>query len=317
MKEEVLYRYIKGQTTAEEDLQIVAWMEENPTAHQHVLDQVHFLYQMAELHGDESVPVARPRGRNLSLKHLATYALRIAAVVALVLVGGYVARQSTYNSISNQINRVQVPYGQRINITLADGSRVWLNAGAKLEYPVVFKKNARKVILSGEALFEVQHDSECPFYVETFATTIQVLGTKFNVNADEANDRFSTTLLQGEVLVTNLLNPRQDKIKMKPNDVVNLANGQLYVETMKDAESLCWTQGLVNISGLSFNELMSKFEQVFDVKILVTRKTSPALGAISGKIRVNDGIENALHILQYAADFTYERNVETNVVTIQ
>ena len=104
---------------------------------------------------------------------------------------------------------------------------------------------------------------------------------------------------------------------MKPDDIVNLSNGRLFVETIRDPEALCWTEGLVRISGLPFDELMAKFEQVLDVKIVIARNSIPDIGKISGKIRVNDGIENALHILQYAADFSFEKDEETNVVTIR
>ena len=235
----------------------------------------------------------------------------------LVFAGGYVAHQRTYEAISDRLTAVHVPNGQRIEITLPDGSRVWLNSGARIEYPVVFKKNLRSVKLSGEALFDVRHDAECPFEVETFATKINVLGTKFNVIADETYDRFSAALLQGRIKVTNLLDPRRQEIVMKPDDIVNLSNGRLFVETIRDPEALCWTEGLVRISGLPFDELMAKFEQVFDVKIVIARNSIPDIGKISGKIRVNDGIENALHILQYAADFSFEKDEETNVVTIR
>jgi transmembrane sensor len=79
---------------------------------------------------------------------------------------------------------------------------------------------------------------------------------------------------------------------------------------------LCWTEGLINISGLPFDELMEKFERAFDVKIDISLEKLPNIRNVSGKIRVNDGIDKALHILQYTADFSYKKNSETNVVTI-
>ena len=195
---------------------------------------------------------------------------------------------------------------------------IWLNSGARIEYPVVFKKNLRSVKLSGEALFDVRHDAECPFEVETFATKINVLGTKFNVIAGrDLRPVFGGIAAGAGSKVTNLLDPRRQEIVMKPDDIVNLSNGRLFVETIRDPEALCWTEGLVRISGLPFDELMAKFEQVFDVKIVIARNSIPDIGKISGKIRVNDGIENALHILQYAADFSFEKDEETNVVTIR
>ena len=96
--------------------------------------------------------------------------------------------------------------------------------------------------------------------------------------------------LGGRIKVTNLLDPRRQEIVMKPDDIVNLSNGRLFVETIRDPEALCWTEGLVRISGLPFDELMAKFEQVFDVKIVIARNSIPDIGKISGQVGVNDGI---------------------------
>ena len=104
--------------------------------------------------------------------------------------------------------------------------------------------------------------------------------------------------------------------KKKPNDIANLSNGHLFIEPITDPEILCWTEGLINISGLPFDELMEKFERAFDVKIDISLEKLPNIRNVSGKIRVNDGIDKALHILQYTADFSYKKNSETNVVTI-
>ena len=318
MNQEILYRYLKGDTTPQEDLQVAEWLEADPVANQKELDIVRFVFEGMELYGNDARAGAlRTRGIVIPWRKVWIFAMRAAAVLLLVFAGGYVAHQRTYEAISDRLTAVHVPNGQRIEITLPDGSRVWLNSGARIEYPVVFKKNLRSVKLSGEALFDVRHDAECPFEVETFATKINVLGTKFNVIADETYGRFSAALLQGRIKVTNLLDPRRQEIVMKPDDIVNLSNGRLFVETIRDPEALCWTEGLVRISGLPFDELMAKFEQVFDVKIVIARNSIPDIGKSSGKIRVNDGIENALHILQYAADFSFEKDEETNVVTIR
>ncbi len=73
-------------------------------------------------------------------------------------------------------------------------------------------------------------------------------------------------------------------------------------------------EGLISISGLPFDELMEKFERAFDVKIDITLTTLPNIKNVSGKIRVNDGIDKALHILQYTADFSYRKDSERGVV---
>lgn len=80
---------------------------------------------------------------------------------------------------------MQAPNGQRLKLTLPDGTGVQLNSGSVIEYPSVFGKDVRRIRLSGEAMFDVTHNEEQPFVVETFASDIRVLGTRFNVVANE------------------------------------------------------------------------------------------------------------------------------------
>ena len=313
MEKETLYRFYKGEATSDEQRRLMEWLDADQE-NRRIFDRERGMYNALLLFAPEEKAA---RGRLLNWRRVTRCAVQAAAVVILAVgIGwGYVSYKE--RSWANLMTRVAAPEGQRINLTLQDGTNVWLNSGAEIEYPSLFAGNSRQVRLSGEALFDVRHDAECPFEVETFATKINVLGTKFNVIADETYGRFSAALLQGRIKVTNLLDPRRQEIVMKPDDIVNLSNGRLFVETIRDPEALCWTEGLVRISGLPFDELMAKFEQVFDVKIVIARNSIPDIGKISGKIRVNDGIENALHILQYAADFSFEKDEETNVVTIR
>ncbi|MFR4235218.1 MAG: FecR domain-containing protein [Alistipes onderdonkii] len=116
---------------------------------------------------------------------------RQAAMLAIGLfVGGYISKERTYDMLAEQINTLQV---LRTTLEVHASGRFERSAQfrAKIEYPSVFKKNLRRVKLSGEAVFDVEHDERCPFVVETFASDIRV-GTKFNVVADERHQRFST-----------------------------------------------------------------------------------------------------------------------------
>ena len=309
MDQEVIYKALRGEATPGELEQVARWHAENPEEFQRCADEVHMQIDMMELYGEEIRPASWIVAHWRSVVRITVQA---AAMLAIGLfVGGYISKERTYDMLAGQINTLQVPYGQRLKFTLPDGSSVQLNSGARIEYPTVFKKNLRKVKLSGEAVFDVEHD-----VVETFASDIRVLGTKFNVIADERHQRFSTALLRGRVQITNRLDPMQKDLILKPNDIANLSNGHLFIEPITDPEILCWTEGLISISGLPFDELMEKFERAFDVKIDITLTTLPNIKNVSGKIRVNDGIDKALHILQYTADFSYRKDSDTNVVTI-
>lgn len=314
MDRETIYRAIRGEATSEELEQVARWHAEHPDEFQRHADEVHMQIDMMELHGDEIRAAVR---KSIFRMRAVRIALQVAALLAVGLfVGSYIGRKQTYEELSGQINTLEIPYGQRMNFTLSDGSRVQLNSGARLEYPTVFGRDTRRVKLSGEAFFEVEHDAEKPFVVETFASDIRVLGTKFNVDADAVCGRFSTALLEGRVRISNRLNPAQDDIVLEPNDVVSLSDGRLFVEQIDDVERLCWREGLINISNRSFDELMDLFERAFDVRIVIARDSVPDIRSVSGKLRVSDGIDKALHILQYTADFSYRIDPKTNRVTI-
>jgi transmembrane sensor len=133
------------------------------------------------------------------------------------LAGGKIAYTGTSTQIS--YNTLANPKGSRvINMTFSDGSRVWLNAGSTLRYPVAFVGKERKVEISGEAYFEVAHNSAMPFIVQKMRddVRVKVLGTHFNVNAYDDETATRVTLLEGAVQVggreTALLRPGQQAV---------------------------------------------------------------------------------------------------------
>ena len=109
-------------------------------------------------------------------------------------------------------NELSVPDGSKCLVTLEDGTRVWLNARSTLRYPVKFTAGERRVELSGEGLFDVTHNPECPFIVEAGKATMTVRGTKFNVRDFDDEGMASTTLLEGCVEVGN----RSGKVTLEP-----------------------------------------------------------------------------------------------------
>ncbi len=97
------------------------------------------------------------------------------------------------------MNQIIIPYGKRSDITLADGTHIWLNSGSQLSYPSEFKTDSREVYLSGEAFFDVKANPNKPFYVITRDIKIKVLGTRFNVSSYNEDNTTQTVLLKGKV----------------------------------------------------------------------------------------------------------------------
>lgn len=316
MEQELLFRYFRGETSQEEEERILSWVEASP-ANRAEFRKAHLLFAGLALYAPAPASdTARPKPRRTLLR-IARYAVRTAAAVIVMVGAAYLGKVVYHHSLAEREMSVFVPAGQRMQVTLADGTHVQLNAGTTLEYPVVFSSKTRRVKLSGEALFEVTHDPSHPFIVETFATDIQVLGTKFNVLADSENGLFSTTLVEGRVKVTSRKDPAESII-LQPNDRVVLEHGRLYKERVSDFDDLCWTEGLIHLKKMPFEELMSIFERAFDVRIEIERETLPQINVMSGEVRISDGVDYALHVVQLVSTgFTYTRDEKSNVIVIR
>lgn len=321
MTDELLFRYFSNEASAEEVAQIEQWLDEDQ-ARQSEFDSAHYLFNAMILHSDELSKMTTPgalekTSRKSKVRRLVyRYAAAAAAVVIAGLSGVFVEREINYNKMTAQTNVLEVPTGQRMSVTLSDGTQVQLNGNSRIEYPVIFSRKQRNVKLSGEAFFEVKHDERHPFIVETFASKVEVLGTRFNVYADEASEYFSTALVDGKVKVTTN-DETAEQVVLAPDEMVKFVNNHLVV-TKVDAENLIsWTEGYVNLADTDFASLMHRFENVYGVKIVIERETMPEIGYKSGKIRVSEGVNFALKLLQHECKFTYTEDYETNTITIR
>ena len=314
MEKETLYRYVACQASPEEETAVLTWLEADP-AHESELAKVQRQHDLVAL----SAPVinelyAKDRRRRFG-SVLRRWSATAAAVVLLAFGGYYFHAARDFSRQGERLLSVSVPYGQRVSLTLQDGTSVWLNAGTTLRYPALFTGRERRVEIEGEARFEVVHDAKHPFIVRTYACDVEVLGTKFDVMAEEREGLFSAALLRGSVKVTNRLTPGEQFV-LKPNEEVRLAGRRLNLNAIGSMDDYLWTEGMISIKGLSFGELMHKFEKSFGVKIRIDRARMPEVDYNHGKIRISDGIEHALRILQRSCSFHYAYDQETSTITI-
>ena len=311
--EETLIRFQKCETTHEEEVAILDWLDADPE-NQRQLDSLDFQFNAAVLHMEQ------PQSEDQSSRRINPFRAFIyagvAAAIALFLAvgnGWYQARQTRLDleSLNTTIN---VPIGQRIEVTLQDGTRVCLNAGSSLEFPNVFSKHDRKVRLSGEAMFDVMPDADCPFVVETYGYDVEVYGTKFNVEADAASAEFSTALLQGSVKVTDRASGTG--FFLVPGEKAELVHGRLRRSPITNSDEYLWTEGIISLQCDSFTELLKRMEKAYDVHFIIQYDKEPVVRC-RGKIRVSDGIEHALEILKLGTDFNYEIRRGSNEIYIR
>lgn len=310
MDKEIIYKYLYGKATDDEEQEVLDWLDSNPEKHMAEMKQLHIIDIAAQVYSSKRMYEKRRTTRFLR------YFVTVAASVAVLLGAWFASDLHTVNRLSKRIVMQEVPAGQRTNLVMEDGTRIALNAGSTLEYPAIFARGERRVKLLGEAIFEVKNDKDRPFIVETFASEVEVLGTKFSIEADEEHGRFSTMLLEGSVQVRNRLDPTQS-ITMQPHDRVALVGGNLCKSRVADFRELCWTEGVIHIRTMPFDELMQRLERTYNVQIVIDRPTLPEIEVKSGKIRISEGVEYALHILQKVSDFSYTYDEESNQIVIR
>ena len=302
MNQDILERYFRGRTSEEENRQIGAWLLSGPDAMKE-FGKVKFISEGITLYGHRDSELSGKAAFVLKTRRILRWAAAAACLILLLAGTVFLVRYRTIEELSSEMISFQTAPGQKVDITLADGSTVSLNSCSRIEYPVTFRGRERHVSLHGEALFRVKQDKERPFIVSTFAADLEVKGTTFGVNADEEEQYFSTTLLEGSVMVTNLADPT-DVHLMHPSDVLTLTDGKLCRSVLTDYTPLLWTEGLVNLEARDFTSLMKKFEKAYGVQIV--SRANPSIQGLSGELRISEGIEHALKVLQHVVDFRYE-----------
>lgn len=319
MNKETLYKYFEGIASPEEEKAIYNWLDAC-SAHEEELFSERELFDAMILAGNVTGEKAGNKivsqtKRFPFVPAILREILKVAAIVAITIACGLYFHVSEKKKLLSPMHTITVPAGQRVNLKLPDGTSVWLNACSELIYPAIFSDSKREVKLDGEAYFEVKHNARSPFVVHTRKCDIEVLGTKFNVEAYADSDDFLTALMEGSVKVTDKITPSHP-VLLKPNQEVRIQDGKLWVSSIDDYDHFRWREGLVCFKNVAFHELMKRFEKCYGIRILVENKNLEDY-ACNGKFRISDGLDNALRILQEDAKYTFERNEENSVVYIK
>ena len=306
--ENLLIRFLKCETTPEEEVAILDWLDADPENIK-TLDRIDFQFNATVLHSEiqkDNVPKSR-------VKKLISFSAAAILAVAIAIGNGVLQTRKMRTEMESLTTSISIPTGQRIDMTLQDGSRVWLNSNSTLEYPNIFRKADRQVKLSGEAFFDITKDPERPFIIETFACNIEVLGTKFNVEANAADSEFSAALLEGSIKLTDKTTGAN--MLLKPGEKAELIHGELRRSKITNPDEYLWTDGIISLQSSSFSELLKRFEKAYDVRFVVKLTNEPVVHC-KGKIRISDGINHAMEILQMGTDFEYAINHSSNEIYI-
>ncbi len=227
---------------------------------------------------------------------------------------------ATAGAINNTagFNTVVVPYGKRTNIELSDGTKVWLNSGSKLIYPVVFAKNKRQVFLEGEGIFDVSHNKNKPFFVVAKDHEIQVLGTVFNVSNYSNEGIIETTLKSGSVQINykgDSFLQRNKSVKIKPgiSAKYNKATKQISSKTVDVSNYFSWREGLFIFRKDDLGHIVKRLSRYYNVKISVEDELL-ARQTFTGSLDLKENIEQVLEAIKETTNLEYTNITPSKII---
>jgi len=212
------------------------------------------------------------------------------------LTGGRLAYHPASDKVEGrspgQYNTVTTPRGGQYQVALPDGTNVWLNATSSIRFPTAFSGGSRTVEISGEAYFEVADNPRTPFIVKNGNTSVEVLGTHFNVNAYQDEPVKKITLLQGAIRVRS---GNQAK-KLAPGEAAELAGEPILVRADADvAEAVAWKNGLFSFKDAGLPEIMRQLSRWYDLDVRYDVEINEQFNL---KINRNTNITTVLKIIE-------------------
>ena len=269
--------------------------------------------------------------------------LKYAAAIVLLAgfaIGFYIIAGRTETNKSVVYTEIRTVNGQKKEVTLTDGTKVWLNSGTYFKYPDNYGETNREVYLQGEAFFEVMRDTTRTFIVLTDNVTIKVLGTSFNVNCYPDLDQVETTVISGVVSVENagqddnnviILNKREKgtfikdlntiHIEKDPSSDVLAGKSPLGFKkiTLNDegtSNAGSWKDRTLVFDNETFEEMAVKLHRWFNIEITIKDENLKKY-RYKGKFDDVKSVYQVLEVIRLTTPFNYEYNEKTKEITIE
>ena len=207
-----------------------------------------------------------------------------------------------------------VPAGQRISLTLSDGTTVWLNAQSRLTYPSVFVGDQRRVAIDGEAFFEVAKNVDKPFIVSANGVDIKVLGTSFNVYSYAKENMNRISLIEGELIIYDQASSDK-KVTLHPLDEATIKNHTMKVGKIRNQDYFLWKEGIYSFENEPLENVFKMLELYFDINFEVK---DPVIlkWKYTLKFRQRDGIDEIMRLLCKVYPLKVRKIEELNTVIV-
>lgn len=313
----LLEKFLKKEATLEETRQLTEWFRlsdtkeelsgyyaakwENPP----VIMDANLQNTMLENIRREMKP--HHRRSSYSFGKLMKYAAAILVPVILG-VGSYFLSGRLFSSNSKEMI-VNVENGQKANLQLPDGTRVWLNSGSSIRYDKSYNQRDRIIALEGEAYFEVAKDKNRPFIVRTNDVSVRAVGTTFDVKAYANDNTITTTLIEGKVNVSDDKTTSQ----LLPNQKITFNKSKRTFDKIQvyDAEIAgLWKNNQLAFDSESLEDIAKTLERMYNIQVVFNAQQIKKM-RFSGRIK-NNSLESVLQLISLTSPIYY--NVKDSIV---
>jgi len=269
-------------------------------------EEIYDFWQSLDLEADESVYESLDAvNRKLDIKPYKKKPINIFLKIAAVLIPficiiGFAVYMSEPDTIT-----VHVPYGEKKQITLADGSTVWINSGSTIKYPDKFQKKNRTVYLTGEAYFSVVKDESKRFIVKTEKLSIEVLGTEFNVDAYPEDSLIIAYVAKGKVQVA-MRDNKKESLTASQQIIYNKFTSEYKVGSVLDDKISVWKNGNLIFEKKTLSEILKVLERNYNVSFETDTILSADRKLYTVRFVNQENIEQIMSILGEMTGFAYK-----------
>lgn len=209
------------------------------------------------------------------------------------------------NHSEPKINQLYVPYGKTSSIVMSDGTKIWVNSGSRVVYPVTFAENKREIYVEGEVYLEVTKNEKAPFFVKTDQLDISVLGTAFNVSAYKNDEVQAIVLTNGSVSVKDT--KTKTKSKLNPNELYTFDknSNNSYIEEVNVLDYVCWKYGFFVFKNKRLTDVLKKVERFYNVQIDYSQLKNDQT-SLSGKLDLKESVEETFRTISITAPIHYK-----------
>ena len=260
------------------------------------------------LPGHEGAILVLSNGRQVVLDSAANGTVATEGQSQVVKKNGQLVYEVGDGTTEEVFHTMITPRGRQYSLLLGDGTRVWLNAESSIRFPAVFVGNERRVRVTGEVYFEVStaqsttSGGKIPFMVEAGSMQVEVLGTRFNINAYDDEPVLKTTLLEGRVKLSKVAGPGQSAtgrtIVLNPGEQGRLAGNNWEVKDAVDLEQvIAWKNGLFHFDNDDLGSILKQLQRWYDFE---TSYESPVSGRYSGVMKRQQNVSQVLSKIEMA-----------------